>query len=408
MLLLVLPMMYAPNARASDWPQFLGPSRDAVYSGPPLAEEWPAEGPRVVWSSSAGEGYSSPVVSEGRVVLCHRVDDELLVSCFEALTGKSNWVAKFPSTFRDGVGFDSGPRPTPAIKNGRVIFCNSDGFLGCLDLKDGKKLWAHRLKSEFKSSGSWHGFVASPLVTEAAVILPVGGTNSAGVVAFDPATGKVVWSALNDKLTASSPVLATWGGKQQVIVFTRAAIRSLDPASGHENWSLPTRRQTTGDVYAAAPVVFGDYLFAGGWYKLGAQLLRIKNDRPEEIWHLDDALSTHYASAIYYDGYLYGFHGHAWERGGPTLRCIERATGKLIWEEQKVGSGTIVRTGDNLLLLLDTGELQLAKASPKGFKIKSRAQVVGKPTRSYPAIADGYVFVKGPRTLVCLDLRAAK
>ena len=57
---------------------------------------------------------------------------------------------------------------------------------------------------------------------------------------------------------------------------------------------------------------------------------------------------------------------------------------------------------------MDAGELQLAKASPKEFRVKSRFQVVGRTTRSYPAIGDGYVYVKGPRKLVCVDLRAER
>jgi hypothetical protein len=50
--------------------------------------------------------------------------------------------------------------------------------------------------------------------------------------------------------------------------------------------------------------------------------------------------------------------------------------------------------------------LQLAQLSPKEFKVKGRVQVVGRTTRSYPAIADGFAFIKGPRTLACVDLRA--
>ena len=48
---------------------------------------------------------------------------------------------------------------------------------------------------------------------------------------------------------------------------------------------------------------------------------------------------------------------------------------------------------------------QLATATPKEFKIKHRAQIVGRPTRSYPAIADGFAYIKGPKQLVCVDLR---
>src|SRR5438445_805002 len=249
-------------------------------------------------------------------------------------------------------------------------------------------------------------YAASPLVTDKAVILPVGGTNAAGVVAFARATGEILWQALDEKAGASSPVLATFAGKPQVLVVTRAALHSLDPETGTNYWQVPTRRQTSGNVYAASPVVFGDQIFLSAWYQLGAQLLRVKHGQPEEIWRRDDAISTHYANGIVLEGHLYGFHGHAWERGGPSLRCIELATGKIVWEQPQAGSGTIIRAGGNLLILSDSGELQLAKASPSEFKIKARAQVVGRTTRSYAAIADGLVFVKGPRKLVCLDLRA--
>ena len=153
-------------------------------------------------------------------------------------------------------------------------------------------------------------------------------------------------------------------------------------------------------------MVFDDKVFLSGWYKLGALLVQVTNNRPRTLWHLDDAISSHYACTLVRDGHAYGFHGHSWEQGGPTLRCIQLATGKKMWEQPKLGSGTIVRAGDQFVILSDTGELQLATATPKEFKIKHRAQIVGRPTRSYPAIADGFAYIKGPKQLVCVDLRA--
>ena len=183
-------------------------------------------------------------------------------------------------------------------------------------------------------------------------------------------------------------------------------MHGLDPATGKDFWRLPTRKQSSGNVYASSPVVFDDKIFVSGWYRLGALVLQVTNDQPHKLWHLDNALSTHYNCAIVRDGYAYGFHGHAWEQGGPTLRCIELASGKVMWEEAKLGSGTIVRAGGQFIILSDTGELQLAIGTPKEFKIKHRAQLVSRPTRSYPAIADGLAYIKGPRQLVCVDLRA--
>ena len=77
-------------------------------------------------------------------------------------------------------------------------------------------------------------------------------------------------------------------------------------------------------------------------------------------------------------------------------------SGKVVWEQLQSGSGTITRAGEHILMLMDTGELVLAMATPKGLQIKSRAQIVGRPTRSYPAIVDGFAYIKGPKELVCL------
>ena len=402
---LVSLLLFSSAVAASDWPQLLGPTGNAVYAGPALAETWPKEGPRVVWSAEVGEGYSSPVVSQGRLVIAHRRADELIVDCLDAKTGKSLWSFAHAMKFQDGAYFDSGPRPTPAIKGGKVFVQNTDGYLVGLALETGAKIWSRHSKDEFKSSATWHGCAASPLVTDRAVILPVGATN-AGVVAFSVETGQTLWQVLDDKASAASPVLANLNGQPQIIVATRSALRSLEPATGATLWSLNTPRQTSGNVYAASPVVFGDKIFLSGWYKLGAQLLSVVHDKPEVLWNRNDALSTHYAAGIVQDGYIYGFHGHAWENAGPNLRGVEIATGQVMWEQSKSGSGTIIQCGQNLLILTDTGELQLAQASPKEFKVKARAQVLGRNTRSYPAVADGFVFVRGAKKLVCLDLRA--
>lgn len=401
----ILTAMPFHPAAASDWPQLLGPTRDSVYGGPALADEWPKSGPPVVWSAAVGEGYSSPIVGDGRVVVCHRLGDELVVDCLAAKTGTPIWNFKHAMKFQDGAYMDSGPRPTPAIKDGKVFVHNTDGYLVCLDLKDGKKRWSHNVKSQFKSSATWHGCVSSPLVTDKAVILQVGGSNAA-VVAFARATGELLWKVLDEKASASSPVLANFSGKPELLIVTRSAFHALDPVTGKDLWQYPTRKQTSGDVYGANPVVIGDQIFLSGWYKLGALLLSVKDDKPTKVWHLDDAISTHYATAIVHNGYAYGFHGHARASAKPSLRCVELATGKVTWEQPNTDAGNIIRCGNDLLILSESGELQLAKADPKQFKIKSRFQAVGRTTRSYPAVADGFAYVRGPKKLVCVDLRA--
>ncbi len=58
---------------ASDWPQYLGPSRNGIYAGPALADNWGTSGPKVVWRKQVGQGFAGPAVVGNRVILFHRV-----------------------------------------------------------------------------------------------------------------------------------------------------------------------------------------------------------------------------------------------------------------------------------------------------------------------------------------------
>src|SRR5262245_45243715 len=91
---------------ASDWPQFLGPSRNGVYPGTDLAEAWHKDGPPVVWQKKVGQGFSGPVVASGKVILFHREDGKEIVECLEAKTGNQVWSLGYPTTYRDDFGFD--------------------------------------------------------------------------------------------------------------------------------------------------------------------------------------------------------------------------------------------------------------------------------------------------------------
>src|SRR5436305_1044598 len=58
----------APKRLAGvDWPRFLGPAGTSVSPETGIIAPWPKQGLRVVWKHDAGEGYSPPTVSRGRL-----------------------------------------------------------------------------------------------------------------------------------------------------------------------------------------------------------------------------------------------------------------------------------------------------------------------------------------------------
>jgi len=179
---------------AEDWPQFLGPSRDGVYRGPALAETWAPEGPTVVWRKSIGQGFSGPVVAQGRVILFHRVGNEEVVEAIDPLTGTTQWRYAYGSSYRDDFGFDEGPRAVPVVTGGVVYTFGAQGQLHAIDLEEGTRIWSVDTMQRFSVPKGFFGAAGSPLVEDGRVLANVGGSN-AGIVAFDAKTGDVLWTA---------------------------------------------------------------------------------------------------------------------------------------------------------------------------------------------------------------------
>jgi outer membrane protein assembly factor BamB len=387
----------------ADWPQFLGPTRNGVYAGNDLGADWPTEGPRRAWHRKIGEGFSGPVVANGKLILFHRINNEETIDCLNARTGEPIWSLHYPSRYRDDFGFDEGPRATPAVSDGKVYTFGAEGMLHCLALDDGKKIWSVDCKKSFGARKGFFGIACSPLVEGKALLVNVGGTNGAGIVAFDKLTGKMFWKTNDDEASYSSPTAATIGGQRFAFFFTRSGLTALDPASGKTYFDFPWRPPIQASVSAATPLVISDLVFISASYNAGAVLLQIKNGQPEKRWSSEDALSNHYATSVYHDGCLYGFHGR--QETGPSFRCIELKTGKVLWSHENFGAGTVTLAKDELLILTEKGELIRAPASSKEFKIKARAQVLPFEVRAHPAFANGRLYARSKDQLVCVDLK---
>ena len=395
---------------AADWPQFLGPTRNGVYTGP-LATSWPAAGPRKVWQKRVGQGFAGPVVVGDRLILFHRVANEEVVDALDTKTGEVRWHSAYPTSYRDDFGFDEGPRAVPVVANNRIYTFGAEGQLSALDLATGRRIWNVDTKSRFGVRKGFFGAAGSPLVEDGRVLANVGGmdgTKGAGVVAFNADTGAVLWTATNHEASYSSPEGATFGGKRTAVFFTRQGLIGLDPASGGILFQRSWRSRTSASVNAASPVIVGDLIFVSATYETGAAVVRVQGSELKELWASDEVLSNHYATSAYYDGNLYGFHGR--QEYNPSFRAVALNTGKVLWSEDRFRAGTVTLAGDKLLIMRETGELVLAAASPQAFKPLARAQILPPTVRANIALSDGFAYIRNgdtrdSDTLVCLDLR---
>jgi len=394
----------ATKGATPDWPQFLGPERNGIYRGPPLAETWGASGPRVVWRKSIGQGLSGPVVTQGHLILFHRVSNREVVDAFDARTGVAQWQYGYPTTYRDDFGFDEGPRAVPVVADDVVYTFGAEGQLHAIDLATGKRIWSEDTRRRFDVAKGFFGAAGSPLVENGRVLANIGGTN-AGIVAFDAKSGKVLWTATSDAASYSSATGATIAGRRSAIFLTRNSLVGLDPATGSVQFQRDWRARQAASVNAATPLVIDDLIFVSSEYGPGAAVLRVDGAKLAGLWASDEVLSNHYATSVYHNGFLYGFHGR--QEFGPSFRAVEFRTGKVRWSQERFQAGSVTLAGDRLLIMRETGELILAKASPDAFQPLARAQVLPATVRAYPAIADGLLYIRNDNTLVCLDLRSA-
>lgn len=181
----------------------------------------------------------------------------------------------------------------------------------------------------------------------------------------------------------------------------------LDPATGKVQFQKRWRALQAASVNAATPLVIndpaGDLIFVSAEYGPGAGVFKMEGANLTPLWTNDETLTNHYATSIYRDGFLYGFHGR--QEFGQTLRAVDFKTGKVRWSQERFLAGSMILAGDRLLIMRETGELVLAPASPDAFRPLARAMVLPAVVRALPALADGLLYVRNEKTLVCLDLR---
>lgn len=395
---------------AGDWPQILGPDRNGQAHGEQLAERWPADGPRVLWSRPVGLGYAGPAVVDGQLVVFHRFGQHERVEKLDAATGRTLWKVDFPATYRGGVNSDTGPRCVPVVlpDRDRLVVYGAAGDLHCLQWSSGRVLWSRQARLEYDAEDGYFGAGSTPLVVGDRVLVNIGAhRRGAGIVAFSLADGKTLWAATDERASYASPIRIDLDGKPWALFVTRLNAMCVDPQTGDVRFQIPFGRLGP-TVNAATPLWCDGHLFLSASYGIGARWVKIDSGKPRIVWSRDDVLSSQYATAVYRHGFLYGTHGRE-DIGIASLRCVEAASGTVRWNVDDFGVAHVILVGDRLLIWRVDGELVLAKASPTRYEELARARIFDDIARALPALSNGRLFVRSTSErggqLKCVDLR---
>ena len=374
-----------------------------------------------------GLGFAPPTVSRGRLFHFDRFGDDNRLTCRNAETGKLLWKFEYPTDYDDLYGYSPGPRACPVVDDDRVYMIGAEGVLHCLTVADGKPVWKIDTTKVYHVHQNFFGVGSVPVVEGDLLIVAVGGSpkgprpidlrdargNGSGIVAFDKRTGKEVYRATDELASYASPTVVTIGGRRLGLYFARGGLVGFDPKTGKQEFRFPWRARSEESVNASNPVVVGDRVLITECYGPGAALLRIKPGKADPVWtdaekdREDRALECHWNTPIHVDGYVYGSSGR--HENGAELRCVELATGNVVWAEKRLSRSSLTFIDSHFLCLTERGELFLVKVNPKKFEpVAKWVTDLDYPTWAAPVVSYGLMYVRGKDRLIAAELIPAK
>lgn len=404
----------ATELAAADFAQWRGPLRDGHSPEAGLLQEWPKDGPKLLWQVQAiGAGYSTPAVVGDCLYLLSAGDAVESLLALAAKDGSNRWTAKLGK-----VGHPEqqpsypGARSTPTV-DGKFLFAlGSDGDLVCLETANGTEVWRKHLRTDFGGKyGEW-AYAESPLVDGDQVIVTPGGTN-ATVVALNKKTGELVWKcAVSDGSAAgySSVIIAEFGGVRQYVQFLASGLMGIDPGTGKLLWRYEKSGKASPAVIIT-PLVSDGMIYSGAFRATTALIKPVQKDGAftvEEIYS-NSKLPVGLGGVVKVGDYFYG-------SGGSTAMCVEFKTGTVKWEERSIGPGSLLVADGRVYVHAENGDVALLEPSAEGYREKGRFKPPGVPARAnpmekawtYPVIASGKLYIRDKDSLWCYDVKVGK
>ena len=399
---------------AADWPQFRGPARDGQSQETGLLKSWPKEGPKLLWQlKDIGDGYSAPAVVGGRLyLLSNRGMDNEFVQALSVEDGKVLWSTRIGKV---GNPNQNPPYPkarsTPTLDGELMYAIGSDGDLVCLETASGKIRWQKSFRNDFGGKpGAW-AYSESPLIDGDALVATPGGPEAA-LIAVHKKTGALIWrSAIpgGEPAGYSSAIVVQAGGHKQYVQFLDKGVVGVDAQTGRFLWRYD---ETKAIANMPMPVAHDGYVYTAKEH-IGGGLVRLKPNgegvAAEQVY-LTRGLPNSVGGSLLRGDTLYGTN----DKG---LMAIEFTTGKVKWQTEGIGAGSVFYADGRLYLHGENGEVALADASPEAYREEGRFTPPDQPKRVsgpmerawvYPVVANGRLYIRDLGTLWCYDVREAR
>ncbi len=395
--LLLLFLFNCLNAQQAD--NWRGPERMGIYHENGLLQQWPSEGPDMVWAyEQLGEGFTSPVFTNGRIYITgmeERTGYLYVLSTDGTLEQKFEYGEEYYQSY-------PGSRSTPAIAGNHAYIVSGHGLLVCMDHTNGNIIWQIELFNDFDGSNIRWGFTENLLISGDTLFCTPGGSKN-NIVAINRFTGDVIWSSQGSgNLSAyCSPLLINHNGKKILVTMMQNHITGLDAENGNVLWLHPYANFR--NIHPNTPIYHDGYIYAFSGYGKGGVKLRLnpEGDQVSEVW-FNENLDPQLGGAVLVDGFIYG--------SGDRNRfwfCVDWETGETMFRSRDIDKGNVIWADGRLYCYTERGELALLEPGREGFIIRGQTEVTLGSAQHWAhlVINDGILYVRRGNALMAYDIR---
>jgi outer membrane protein assembly factor BamB len=397
-------MIEVTGAGAKFWPRWRGPSAQGYVAPGKYANTW-SPNTNIKWRTPVpGAGNSSPIVWGDRIYLttAQQAGARLSLLAFNRADGRTLWETVVPQEGVEHVHQKNGHASATPVTDGQAIYASFGRHgLVAFDL-NGKILW----QRPFGVINNYHGPAGSPVLYKDRLFLYQDHNGATGqrafVGAFDTKTGKTLWETPRTETVGwGTPVVITAGGRDELVINSQRRVAAYDPATGKELWTV---RGMTHEVIPT-PVVGEGLVFASSGRAGPTFAIRPGGNgdvtSTHVVWSTPKG-SPFVPSAVVHDGLLYLVNDMQ-----SILTVYEAKTGALVYQgrmgvAQREGfSASPVLVNGELFFTNDDGETFVVKAG-REFKLL-HTNSLGERTLASPALVDGIWYWRTATSLVAIQ-----
>lgn len=386
--------------------QWRGAGRDGVFDETELLDQWPEEGPELLWVfQGLGRGYAAPAVSSEGIFVNGEEEGNNYLFALD-LEGKLRWKTPNGREFL-GEGFSSsypGTRSTPTVYGRRIYATAGEGQIGCFDVETGKEIWSVNIVEDLGGIRGYFGYSESVAVDhEHVYCFPAGA--STNLAALDRHTGKIAWtqSALRDTFAYGSPVLIDLPERPILMYTSRHHLMTLDRSNGDLLASYRLEGYEYDGEHCNTPV-YSDgliYYVANDIPGQGATKLQLTDQGKSirEIWRNNEVMNN-FGGLVALDGQLFT------TVKGNSLVALDAENGSVA-DSLKVATGSIIFTDNKFIIYGNNGTVNLVNYAQKKLVAASQFKVKEGTGQhfSHPVVSRGIMYIRHGDALMAYKIK---